>query len=314
MWTNHFGKQAVSYRLTFYYITCQFHSKIHKKTGNLCSHKVYPNVGRSIFITAKNWGKHQMSNNRWLANISIQQIQGGGMDSVNLKDVLLCKRSQTKISFPWNHSKDKTYLSDRKWFRGFLRERKGRTAKEHEGSFCCDRSVLFFLSFFLFTAAPVAYGSSWARGRTRAAAAGLCHDHSNAGSKLQLTPQLAATPDPDPNDWGWGLNPHPHRDYIGSLIHWTTVETPEMFYLAYSGDAFTGIFVKIHQIIYLKDVSYCLLITPQWIRFFFNIDMWVPVPQTIFNWCEICPGHQGFWNFPQGFQCLAKTGNPFSRG
>ena len=34
-------------------------------------------------------------------------------------------------------------------------------------------SVLF--SFFLFIAAPTAYGSSWARGQIEAVAAGLCH-------------------------------------------------------------------------------------------------------------------------------------------
>ena len=43
----------------------------------------------------------------------------------------------------------------------------------------------------LFTAAPMAYGSSQARGQTGAAAAGLCHSHSNRGSepRLQPTPQ-----------------------------------------------------------------------------------------------------------------------------
>ena len=39
----------------------------------------------------------------------------------------------------------------------------------------------FFL--FLFLAAPVAYGSSQARGQIRAAAAGLHHSHSNTRSK-----------------------------------------------------------------------------------------------------------------------------------
>ena len=46
--------------------------------------------------------------------------------------------------------------------------------------------------FFLFRAAPMAYGSSQARGRIGAAAAGLHHSHSNTRSKphLQPTPQL----------------------------------------------------------------------------------------------------------------------------
>ena len=49
---------------------------------------------------------------------------------------------------------------------------------------------------FLFRAAPVAYGSSQARGRIRAVASGLCHNHSNARSKPHLWTalQLAAMP------------------------------------------------------------------------------------------------------------------------
>ena len=42
------------------------------------------------------------------------------------------------------------------------------------------RFVLF--CFVLFTAAPAAYGSSQARRQIGAAAAGLYHSHSNAGS------------------------------------------------------------------------------------------------------------------------------------
>ena len=56
----------------------------------------------------------------------------------------------------------------------------------------------FFSSFlFFFRAAGAPYGSSQAGGQIWAAAAGLCHSHSNAGSKasLQPTPQLTATPD-----------------------------------------------------------------------------------------------------------------------
>ena len=49
-----------------------------------------------------------------------------------------------------------------------------------------------FSSFFLFWATPEAYGSSWARVWTGAAAAGLCHSHShshsNTESKLHLWP------------------------------------------------------------------------------------------------------------------------------
>ena len=40
--------------------------------------------------------------------------------------------------------------------------------------------------FFLFTAAPAAYGGSQARGRIGASAAGLPHSHGNAGSEAYL--------------------------------------------------------------------------------------------------------------------------------
>ena len=52
----------------------------------------------------------------------------------------------------------------------------------------------FVYFFFLFMAAPAAYGHSQARGQFRAAVAGRHHNHSNAGSELHLQPtlQLAA--------------------------------------------------------------------------------------------------------------------------
>ena len=44
----------------------------------------------------------------------------------------------------------------------------------------CEVASLFFLFFFfLFRAAPMAYGSSQARGQIRVAAADLCHSHSH---------------------------------------------------------------------------------------------------------------------------------------
>ena len=59
--------------------------------------------------------------------------------------------------------------------------------------------VFFFLiSFsFFFSAAPVTYGSFQARGPIGAAAASLCHSHSNVGSEphLQTTAQIMATLD-----------------------------------------------------------------------------------------------------------------------
>ena len=72
------------------------------------------------------------------------------------------------------------------------------------GSLCCIKdigSTLYFFFFSLFAiswAAPVAYGSSQARGLIGAVATGLHQSHSNAGSepRLQPTPQLTAMPDP----------------------------------------------------------------------------------------------------------------------
>ena len=52
--------------------------------------------------------------------------------------------------------------------------------------------------FFLFRAAPTAYGSFQAGGQIRVTATGLCHSHSNSGTepRLQPTPQLTEMPDP----------------------------------------------------------------------------------------------------------------------
>ena len=63
---------------------------------------------------------------------------------------------------------------------------------------CTISNLFVFLYFWLFRAAPMAHGSSQPRGRIRTTAAGLCHSHSNAGSKLHLRPtlELRATPDP----------------------------------------------------------------------------------------------------------------------
>ena len=55
--------------------------------------------------------------------------------------------------------------------------------------------ILFYYYFFRATSA--AYGNSQARCQIGMGAAGLHHSHSNVGSKprLQITPQLTATPD-----------------------------------------------------------------------------------------------------------------------
>ena len=58
-------------------------------------------------------------------------------------------------------------------------------------SFSYESSTILgfsFLLFLLFRAACVAYGNSQARDRIRAAAASLCHSHSNTVSELCLQP------------------------------------------------------------------------------------------------------------------------------
>ena len=68
-----------------------------------------------------------------------------------------------------------------------------QTAKWRNGFFS-----LIQIFFFFFIATLVAYGNSPARGQIAAAAAGLCHSHSNTRPKPHLWPKphLAATPDP----------------------------------------------------------------------------------------------------------------------
>ena len=55
---------------------------------------------------------------------------------------------------------------------------------------------LFVCLFCLIKAIPTAYGSSWARGQIRAAAASLHHSDAESQLCLQPTPQLAAMQDP----------------------------------------------------------------------------------------------------------------------
>ena len=50
--------------------------------------------------------------------------------------------------------------------------------------------------FFLFRAAPKAYGGSQVRGPIRATAAGLCHSHSNTRSSCSSAAYTTAMPDP----------------------------------------------------------------------------------------------------------------------
>ena len=83
--------------------------------------------------------------------------------------------------------------------------------------------------FFLCRATPAAYGSSWARGRIRAASAGLCHSYSNTGTQPHppLTPQLKEMLDSSLTERCQGSNLHPHGDNIRSLTCWATMGTPK---------------------------------------------------------------------------------------
>ena len=58
--------------------------------------------------------------------------------------------------------------------------------------------IVCYYILCLFRATPVPYGGFQARGGIRAVAAGLCHSHSNARSKLHLqtTAHLMAMLDP----------------------------------------------------------------------------------------------------------------------
>ena len=79
--------------------------------------------------------------------------------------------------------------------RGTLRTLIRRKAREESLVMHFHLSLLFFL---LFTKAPVTYGGSQDRDQFEAAAAGLHHSHSNAGSKwrLYLTWKLVGMLDP----------------------------------------------------------------------------------------------------------------------
>ena len=75
-----------------------------------------------------------------------------------------------------------------------------------------NKGFVIYSFFFLFWAAPMAYGNSQARGQIGVAASYLHHSHSNAESEpcLQPTSQLTATPDSQPTEQGLGSNLHLH--------------------------------------------------------------------------------------------------------
>ena len=65
-------------------------------------------------------------------------------------------------------------------------------------AYLCNELVKMIF-FFLFRAAPAAYGSFQARGRVGVIVAGLHNSQSNSGSEPHLRPpELMAMPDPRP--------------------------------------------------------------------------------------------------------------------
>ena len=93
-----------------------------------------------------------------------------------------------------------------------------------------------FFVFCLFRATPAAHGGSQARGRIRAAAAGLRQSHSNTRSKpsLRPTPQLTATRDPQPTEQGQGSNLQPGGSQSDSLTTVPQRELPIMTFLLHN--------------------------------------------------------------------------------
>ena len=78
---------------------------------------------------------------------------------------------------------------------------------------CCEKVFyLLIYLFWLFRAAPAAYGGSQVRGLIGAVAIGLCHIHSNARSKpcLRPTQRFMEMPDAEPTDRGQESNLCPH--------------------------------------------------------------------------------------------------------
>ena len=75
----------------------------------------------------------------------------------------------------------------------------------------CHSGNSFFFFFFFFRAAPVAYGTSWARGQIRGAAASLHHSLSNARSLTHWVRQ--------------GIEPTSSWILVGFLTHGATTGT-----------------------------------------------------------------------------------------
>ena len=89
------------------------------------------------------------------------------------------------------------------------------------------------LVLFLFMAVPAAHGSSRARGGIGAAAAGLCHSHSNSTWATSVTYTSACGSTVSLTHWvrpGIDSNPHPPGYLIGFFTHGPTMGTPGLVF------------------------------------------------------------------------------------
>ena len=97
---------------------------------------------------------------------------------------------------------------------GLSKSEMTKKIKEGKGgaTSCINTKKITSFCLFVFSAAPVAYGGSQARGQIAARASSLHHSHRHAGSKLclQPTPHFTATLDPYLTERGQGWNPQPH--------------------------------------------------------------------------------------------------------
>ena len=98
----------------------------------------------------------------------------------------------------------------------------------------CSFVYLFIVIFFLFMATSVAYGSSWARAQTRAAAATYA---AACGNTRSLTHWV-----------GPGLEPAlSHRDNVRSFTCWATMRTPFQYNLKFNNEIGVAWFSQVHS-------------------------------------------------------------------
>ena len=102
-----------------------------------------------------------------------------------------------------------------------------------------------FVFVFVFRVTPAAYGSSWARGWIRAAAAGLRYSHNNFDSSCLCDLSYTCVNARSLTHWGQGYH---HRDNVVFLTHRAATGTSKHTYLTFH------IFIfKVHMNVLLKS-------------------------------------------------------------